>query len=426
MAKKPTILCVDDEKMILVGLKQQLKSHFESQYDLETAENGEEALDILDELLEDHIDVPVVLSDQIMPGMKGDELLKHVHDISPKTLKILLTGQANADAVGKAVNCANLYRYIAKPWERDDLNLTVTEAVRSYFQGKKLEEQNDLLQQLNEKLQKQVDTFFKFVPSQFLQVLHIDNFDHIELAQCVEKEMSVMFADIRSFTSLSEKMTLNENFSFINKFLSEMGPIIRHNQGFIDKYIGDAIMAIYENAEDSVQAAVSMLARLSVCNEKRQCASWGPISIGIGLNTGQLMLGTVGENDRMQTTVIGDMVNLAARLENLTKTYATPILITEYTLEKIEHLDRYSLRLIDKVVVKGKTRPVTVFEIIDTIPPQLNEPKVAIAKLFEEAVAYFHSEDFESAKAIFQECLARCPQDQASHIYLKRIYSNTN
>ncbi|OQY54877.1 MAG: hypothetical protein B6247_09795 [Candidatus Parabeggiatoa sp. nov. 2] len=137
--KKPVILCVDDEQMLLVSLKQQLKHQFGNDYQIETAESGEEALDIVEELFEDNIELPLVISDQLMPGgIKGDELLTQIHAIAPKTLKILLTGQANAEAVGKAVNSANLYRYMSKPWEPTDLNLTVTEAIRRYFQDKEL------------------------------------------------------------------------------------------------------------------------------------------------------------------------------------------------------------------------------------------------------------------------------------------------
>ena len=419
--KKSAILCVDDEKVVLVSLKNQLKRHLENQYTIETAESGEDALEIFQELLEEQIDVPVILSDQIMPGMKGDELLKQIHTFAPRTLKILLTGQANAEAVGNAVNYANLYRYIAKPWEQADLNLTVAEAIRSYFQDKQLEEQNQKLQQLNQELQKKVSTFYKFVPSQFLQLLNIRECEQIKLAQCVERDMSVMFSDIRSFTTLSEKMTPEENFLFINSYLNQMGPMIRYHNGFIDKYIGDAIMALYEQADDAVQAAINMLVRLGEYNRGRERAGYSPIAIGIGLNTGSLMLGTVGEDDRMQTTVIGDTVNLAARVESLTKTYHTPILITEHTLQNLDTPDRFVTRLIDRVTVKGKTQSVTVFEVLDTIPAQLGEPKVIIAELFEEALQGYYAKNFATAESLFKRCLTQCPTDKASQIYLARI-----
>ncbi|NJO16204.1 MAG: adenylate/guanylate cyclase domain-containing response regulator [Thioploca sp.] len=421
--KKSAILCVDDEKVVLVSLKNQLKRHLENQYTIETAESGEDALEIFQELLEEQIDVPVILSDQIMPGMKGDELLKQIHTFAPKTLKILLTGQANAEAVGNAVNHANLYRYITKPWEQADLNLTVAEAIRSYFQDKQLEEQNQKLQQLNQELQEKVSIFYKFVPSQFLQLLNIRECEQIKLAQCVERDMSVMFSDIRSFTTLSEKMTPEENFLFINSYLNQMGPVIRYHNGFIDKYIGDAIMALYEQADDAVQAAINMLVRLGEYNRGRERAGYSPLAIGIGLNTGSLMLGTVGEHDRMQTTVIGDTVNLAARVESLTKTYHTPVLITEHTLRNLDIPERFVTRLIDRVTVRGKTQPVTVFEVLDTIPAQLGEPKVIIAELFEEALQCYYAKALETAEVLFKKCLTQCPTDKASQIYLERIHT---
>jgi len=155
--QKPVILCVDDEPIVLKGLEAQLGRTFGKDYILEFAENGEEALEIIDDILKKGGLFPLIISDQLMPGLKGNELLKKIHEISQKTLKILLTGQADAAAIGDAVNSANLYRYIAKPWETDDLVLTVTEALRSFFQDQKLEEQNQLLKEYNEQLEAKVE-----------------------------------------------------------------------------------------------------------------------------------------------------------------------------------------------------------------------------------------------------------------------------
>ncbi|HEY9728657.1 MAG TPA: adenylate/guanylate cyclase domain-containing protein [Chroococcales cyanobacterium] len=149
---KGAIVCVDDERIVLISLRDQLKRYLENEYEIELAESGEEALEIFAELQEDDIEIPLIISDQIMPGMKGDELLVEVHSRYPKTLKILLTGQASADAVGNAVNAANLYRYIAKPWDAADLCLTVTEALRSYDLDKQLAEQNEALKKINDEL----------------------------------------------------------------------------------------------------------------------------------------------------------------------------------------------------------------------------------------------------------------------------------
>jgi signal transduction histidine kinase len=157
---KFAILCVDDEAVVLKSLRDQLRRHLSKDYGndyyIEVAESGEEALEIIEELSADGIEVPIIISDQIMPGMTGDELLTTIHTKHPETLKIFLTGRADADAVGNAVNHADLYRYIAKPWNEIDFNLTISEGLRSYFQDKKLAEQNVSLHYLYEQAQQEI------------------------------------------------------------------------------------------------------------------------------------------------------------------------------------------------------------------------------------------------------------------------------
>ena len=154
--KKSALICVDDEQVVLTSLMDQLIHYLGSDYLIETAESGEEALEIMEELLSKGIEVPVIISDQIMPGMKGDELLIEIHNRNPQALKIFLTGQANVSAVGNAVNHANLYRYIVKPWDEADLRLTVTEALYSYAQAKQLAEQRKLLERLYDQAQQEI------------------------------------------------------------------------------------------------------------------------------------------------------------------------------------------------------------------------------------------------------------------------------
>ncbi|MDM8530460.1 ATP-binding protein [Anaerolineales bacterium HSG25] len=160
--EKAVIVCVDDESVVLVSLRDQLRNHLGQTYGIEIAESGEEAIELFSELLEDEIEVPLVISDQIMPGLKGDELLIQLHQYHPKTLKILLTGQADAEVVGNAVNNANLYRYISKPWDEPDLCLTVTEALRRYTQDRRLAKQNKQLQLLYDKAQQEIDERKRF------------------------------------------------------------------------------------------------------------------------------------------------------------------------------------------------------------------------------------------------------------------------
>ncbi|MBI9034359.1 MAG: hybrid sensor histidine kinase/response regulator [Bacteroidales bacterium] len=153
---KAVILCVDDESIILDALNEQLRRNLKDEYDIEVAESGDEALEVYADLIQDNIQVPVVISDYIMPGMKGDELLEKIHQSNPNTLTILLTGQANIDGVGNAINRAGLYRFITKPWDQNDLALTIVEAIKSYTQQRKIENHINELKDLNNSLEQKV------------------------------------------------------------------------------------------------------------------------------------------------------------------------------------------------------------------------------------------------------------------------------
>ncbi|MEM7018537.1 MAG: adenylate/guanylate cyclase domain-containing protein, partial [Pseudomonadota bacterium] len=227
-----------------------------------------------------------------------------------------------------------------------------------------LEQKNTDLQQAHQQLHNTNQGYARFVPHEFLQFLNKDSVVDVELGDHVQKEMTILFSDIRGFTSLSETMTPDENFRFINSYLSRMEPVIAGHSGFIDKYIGDAIMALFPtSADEAVRGSIDMLHSLSDYNEGRERAGYPLIKIGIGLNTGPLMLGTVGGKNRMDGTVISDAVNLASRVEGLTKTYGTALLITEWTYQRLYDVSQYQTRVIDRVRVKGKTEPVTVYEI---------------------------------------------------------------
>ncbi|MDM8558121.1 response regulator [Candidatus Parabeggiatoa sp. HSG14] len=408
---KQVIVCVDDEQTVLSSLKMELKENLGDTYLIEIAEGALDALELFDELLEDNYEIPLIISDYIMPDIKGDELLKRIHIISPRTRKIMLTGQASIEGVGNAINYAKLYRYIAKPWNRDDLILTISEAIKSYLKDKQLEEKN-------RELERKIKTFHKFVPIEFLKLLNLEEYDNIELGNCVEKSMTIMFSDIRSFTTISEGMTPAGNFNFINSYLSRMEPIINQHQGFIDKYIGDAIMALFPiNADHAVQAAIDMLKKLAEYNLTQGRAEHPVINIGIGIHTGNLMLGTVGGQNRMDGTVISDAVNLASRIEGLTKTYNTPLLITEETYKQLADVSQYHIRIIDCVTVKGKTKSVTVYEVFDADSSSRLDLKSETLSDFELGFNYFHGKQFDKAQACFDKVLQINKNDKTAQVY---------
>jgi PAS domain S-box-containing protein len=261
----------------------------------------------------------------------------------------------------------------------------------------------------------------RFVPRQFLQLLNKESIIDVQLGDQVQLDMSILFADIRDFTTLSEKMTPEENFKFINGYLSHMEPAIRENNGFIDKYIGDAIMALFSgSADEAVKAGIDMLYRLAEFNAARITPKRLPIHIGIGINTGSLMLGTVGGPNRMDSTVISDAVNLASRLEGLTKYYGVSLLISHHTFMRLQHPVEYAFRVIARVKVKGKSEMVAVFEIFEAEPPEIRQMKLATKPTFEKALFLYTLHSFREAAQLFQECLEITPWDKVAQIYLER------
>jgi len=259
----------------------------------------------------------------------------------------------------------------------------------------------------------------RFVPKPFLTIMGKSSIVSVQLGDNRRRDMTVLFSDIRNFTGLSERMTPDENFAFINSYLERMGPVIRAHNGFIDKYIGDAIMALFELADDAVRAGLAMLDALDGFNKERAAAGLPAIGIGIGLNSGSLMLGTIGERDRMDGTVISDAVNLAARIESLTKTYKVGLLITQNTYNQISAPRAFSIRPIDIVVVKGKTEAVAIYEVYDHDPVAEREAKEFTRDLLQSGVEALIKGDTVVARQLFTRSLALLPGDPAATNLLK-------
>jgi adenylate cyclase len=272
--------------------------------------------------------------------------------------------------------------------------------------------------------EKLTDAYGRFVPHEFLHFLGYESILEVKLGDQVHKEMSVLFSDIRHFTALSETMTPEENFQFINAYLSRMEPAITENYGFIDKYIGDAIMALFDaSADHAVKAGIAMLEQLNEYNTTHTQPDRPLLQIGIGINTGYLMLGTVGGQNRMDSTVISDAVNLASRIENLTKEYGISMLITHNTFIQLEEF--YDLRLIDRVKIKGKSRMVTVYEVFAADSPESRQKKLETKTIFEQGLVLYHLSRFTEATKLFAACLQHNPADNVAEIYIQRCLKQT-
>jgi hemerythrin len=276
-------------------------------------------------------------------------------------------------------------------------------------------------QQLLSVLQQTEGAFGRLIPHQLLELMGRNSILDVELGDQFERKLTIMCTDIRDFTMLSENMTPQENFDFLNAYLAQMEPIISEHGGIIDKYIGDSILALFTlGADDALSGAIHMFEKLEKYNSGRARAGYKPLQIGVGLNTGLVMIGTVGGANRMETTVIGDAVNLTSRIEGATKTYYTPLLISQNTLYDLAVPEKYDIRFLDRIRVKGKTQPLSIYEVFDNDPIKLRDRKRADKAKFETAVAYYHMKDIAMAMNLFTECLEKAPKDIPAHIYLSR------
>jgi adenylate cyclase len=236
---------------------------------------------------------------------------------------------------------------------------------------------------------------------------------------------TVLFSDVRDFTSLTEEIGAHQTVKLLNEYFTIMVDCIRKQGGMLDKFIGDAIMAVFglpmphEDDEDrAVRAAISMITELWCWNSTRKEAGLRPIDMGIGLNTDSVVSGNIGSPKRMDYTIIGDGVNLASRLESGCKQYASRILISQNTCQKLR--GTYRLREVDWVVVKGKTEPVAIYEVLDYHNDETFPNLLEVVNYFKGGLAQYRKGNWEKAMDAFREAIALNPGDRLSQIYVDR------
>ena len=312
---------------------------------------------------------------------------KNVEQYSAAHLKLLVTLALQSSA---AIESAMLYeKNIREAREREEAMLRIHEVTK------------------------------KFVPHEFIRSLGKETLTDVKLGDQVEKIVTVLFTDIRDFTTLSEKMTPEENFHFVSSFNARLGPVIRSNNGFINQYLGDSIMAIFpENPEDALRAAVGMQKAVHELNKERKETGLPSIRAGIGMHTGSLIMGITGDEFRMDAATISDTVNTAARIESLTKYYKSPLLLSDDTLQYLNGQNNFHFRHLGSVKLKGKNNLLSIIECINGFDELQFERKRQTLSQFNKAMISYHDQQFENALQIFQTILTTDPDDLTSHYFL--------
>ncbi len=391
------ILIVDDEP---VNLKV-LKNHLEQDgFRITMAKDGQEALNLLDQGEKFHL----VLLDVMMPRIPGYEVCQKIREryLLSELPVIMVTAKNQVSDLVEGLSIgAN--DYIVKPFSKDELLARVHTQIQTF----------DIHEATG-----------RFVPYEFIQSLGRHGITDLRLGDMVERIVHVMFSDIRDYTSLAEDMTPLENFMFVNSLAGKVGPIVKNNNGIINQYLGDTIMMLFlQKADDGIQAAIDVLRVIDEYNMQRKYKKRKPIKLGIGIHSGSLMMGIIGDSARTEAAVISDTVNTASRMEGLTKHFNVNFILSEETVNKIEDKEKFSLRYLGKVQAKGKYHPIGIYECFDGDTEEQTKLKKQTLEAFHRGMEAFYAKDMLQALHHFESVYHTNPTDHTTFGFLNKVHA---
>jgi len=274
------------------------------------------------------------------------------------------------------------------------------------------------LRAADEHRQSLMDVQSRFVPNELLRILDIDDLRRVRAGYRVEREMTVLISDIRGYTTMLEDMDVGEASNLAMGFLRAVElPIISYN-GMIQDVRGDEIVAVFESEHDAVRAGLGMLRSLREHNRERTALGSEELRAGIGINTGAVGVGLVGGVNRMVLTIIGDAVNLAARVEGTNKRYGSALLISDATYARLADPEQFDVRRMERVMVVNRRRPVTIYEVYNEDSASVRAAKRSAQPAFDEAFALFDAGDVDRARAAFERCRRLLPDDPVAPLHL--------
>ena len=384
------ILVVDDEPVNQLVMHNHLTLE---NFEVIRAESGVRAL----ELLANGEKVDLILLDVMMPKLSGFEVCREIRKTHlPTQLPVVMVTARNQTQDLKEGLQVGANDYITKPVAKGEL----LARIRTHLN----------LLRIN-------SAYSYYVPHEFLKFLSRESITDVQLGDNVEMEAAVLVSDIRGFTTMSEHMTPDENFRFVNDYLAVAGPPIRRNGGFVDRYSGDGVLAVFPGgADDALRAARETMLGLAEFNRERASRGLEPVRIGIGLHRGRLRLGIVGELQRRQGDIFADAVNVASRVEGLTKTYGSSVIVSEALLTGLADPDGTlpRRRMLGRVVVKGRSGAIVLHEAYEFDAPDLAAHKQATREAFERAGELIEAGRCEEALELLERIIAAHPGDLAA------------
>ena len=394
-----SILVVDDEPIN----RRVLQNHLSlAGYSIIEVGNGKEAL----EVIASNQQVDLILLDVMMPKMSGYAVCEKIRKqyLASELPVILLTAKNRVSDLVAGFN-VGANDYLTKPFSKNEL----LSRVKTHLNLNNIHKATS-----------------KFVPSEFLKSVGRESITDVVLGDHIEKNVTVLFTDIRDYTGLSETMTPEQNFKFVNAYVGRMGPIIQNNQGFVNQYLGDGIMALFPKSVDyALKSCIEMQRIIFQYNVKREKEGYRPLEVGMGLHTGALVMGVIGDAVRNDTAIIADTVNTAARMEGITKHYGARIIVSEASLEALENQASFSFRYLGKVVVKGKNDVIGIYECFDGDEVNIINLKKKTLQDFEKGLQFFLNKEFPKATALFDKITTENPNDKVAYYFMNKAAQYT-
>lgn len=391
---KANILIVDDEPIN----RRVLENHLTvAGYGVTEVNSGKDALELVNK--ENTFDL--ILLDIMMPNISGYEVCETIrrHFSASELPIVLLTAKNRVSDLVAGFN-VGANDYLTKPFSKNEL----LSRIKTHLNLNGIHKATS-----------------RFVPIEFLKSVGREAITDVVLGDHTEKEVTVLFSDVRDYTNLSESMTPEQNFKFVNAYVGRMGPLIQQQKGFVNQYLGDGIMALFPHqANHALQAAINMQKTIIDYNIRREEEGYIPISIGVGLHTGSLVMGIIGDVHRNDTAIIADTVNTASRMEGITKYYGANIIISEDSLQTIDNKKDYNFRYLGRVKVKGKNNVIGIYECFDGDDNESVGLKTKTLKDFEKGLKYFVNKEFPKASAAFDKVLTKNPKDKVAKYFVTK------
>jgi len=358
VTEKFPLLYVDDEEHNLISFE----ATFRKEYKVHTATNGEDGIAIMRDN-----DIKLVITDQRMPEMTGIQFIEKIAPEYPDTIRMILTGFSDIGVIIEAINSGKVFRYITKPWDENELRMTIENAKQLF--GLQINNR-ELMTSLQQKVEEQEQTlrlFIRYVPEQVVKKTLENSQEAIFQGEL--RDVAVLFCDIRGFTPMSEELSPKEVVSFLNDYYTIMSEIVKQYNGTVNQFVGDEIFAAFgapemfpDNETNAVYCAIKMMENLSKLNEKYQEKFKREIQMGIGVNYGEVVVGNVGSAERIRYSLSGDTVNTGKRIESITKDYPNSILISDSIYDRSKEV--INAKAWEPIAVKGKKDKILVYEVI--------------------------------------------------------------